>query len=172
MPTNLEFKAHYPSIEQGSLIASRFIKREPELLLQVDTYFNVREGRLKLREKDLDEAELIYYLRNDVKSDKFSDYSIVPVHDVDGLKQLLARLWGVKVVVNKKRLLYLYENARIHLDAVEGLGTFIEFEVLMTRGKSQASRLMRRLREMFGIADDAVVAGSYSDLILGKPDEE
>jgi len=168
MPTNLELKAQFPSIEQGSLIASRFIKRDPELLIHVDTYFNVREGRLKLREKNLEEAELIYYLRNDIKSDKISDYSIVPVHDAEGLKQLFNRVWGVKVVVDNKRLLYLYENARIHLDNVGGLGTFIEFEVLITRGKSQASRLMRRLRETFGIGDDAVVAGSYSDLLIKK----
>ncbi|MBM4169477.1 MAG: class IV adenylate cyclase [Ignavibacteria bacterium] len=168
MPANLELKAHYTSAEDASAIAAKFIKNEPELLLQVDTYFDVRDGRLKLREFGLDDAELIYYHRSNQRTERISEYSTIPIHDVEGVKQLLSGRLGLKTVVDKRRLVFLYENARIHIDIVKDLGTFIEFEVMVTRGRRQAHRLMHQLREKFEIRDDQLVGPSYSDLLIAK----
>ncbi len=63
-------------------------------------------------------------------------------------------------------MLYLFNNARIHLDSVQGLGSFIEFEVLVTKGKTQAKSLMRTLSKKFSISKAAVIASSYSDLLF------
>jgi len=49
---------------------------------------------------------------------------------------------------------------------VSGLGTFIEFEVLVRHGKRQARRIMDFLILEFGISKHTTIAGSYSDLLL------
>lgn len=171
MPTNLELKARYPSAERASDIATTFIKREPDVLLQIDTYYGVREGRLKLREFGLNGAELIYYHRGNQKAERISEYSIIPVHDAAGVKELLHSRLGRRIVVDKKRLVFLYENARIHIDVVKDLGTFVEFEVLVTKGTRQAHRLIRFLCDKFEIRNDQLVGVSYSDLLLGNVSE-
>jgi predicted adenylyl cyclase CyaB len=81
---------------------------------------------------------------------------------------MLTSLFGILAVVSKTRHLYLYKNARIHIDMVRGLGTFVEFEVLVKRGKQQARRLMRELTKVFSIAPRSTMGISYSDLLFKK----
>ena len=123
---------------------------------------------MKLREIDGSGSELIYYKRSDRKGTRYSKYVVVPLSSADPLKRLFHLLFGELGVVRKARTLYIYRNARIHLDRVRSVGSFIEFEVLMKKGKRQAQTMMLFLRREFGIERDSIVAGSYSDLIWNK----
>jgi cytidine deaminase len=137
------------------------------VLLQRDTYFRSRHGRLKLREQDGTGAELIAYRRGDSLDAASSDYLLVPAIDPAGLAQALDRSLGTAVVVTKRRRLFLWENVRIHLDDVDELGAFVEIEIV--EPDERAPGQMARLREALGIEDSALVAVGYSDLLLDGP---
>ena len=69
-------------------------------------------------------------------------------------------------MVAKRRRLLLWEGSvRIHLDAVEGLGTFVELEAVAEPGSDLAREhdQVARLRDALGIRDAALVEGSYAD---------
>ncbi len=165
MPQNLEIKCAYHSLARARRIARRIGASSRGTLRQVDTYFKANSGRLKLREINERQFELIYYHRPDARSSRYSDYTIVSLIEADAAKSLFRSLLGVSVVVRKRRALFLYKNARIHIDSVEGLGTFLEFEVVVKYGKRQARDLMQFLMKEFGINRKMLLAGSYSDLI-------
>ena len=165
MPQNLEIKCAHRSLAGATAVAHRIGATPKGTLRQVDTYFGVRSGRLKLREINGKQFELIHYHRTNAKSTRYSHYSIIKLEEPIAAKSVFRSLFGISVVVRKKRALFLYKNARIHIDSVERLGTFIEFEVVVNRGKSQARELMRFLMKEFGIEQKMLLGGSYSDLI-------
>ena len=140
------------------------------MLVQRDTYFEVPSGRLKLREEDLAAAHLISYQRSNEPDQRESCYRIVEVKQAEELIGALGSNLGVKVVVEKKRRLFLWQGVRIHLDLVEALGSFIEFEAVAAAGSdlSREQQKVEALRGEFGLADADLVAGSYSDLILAN----
>jgi adenylate cyclase, class 2 len=167
MATNLELKARIPSPDDLRERASRLGARPAGLLEQRDTYFRVPRGRLKLRECTASPAELIFYEREETSGERWSRYERVPVVEPEALKAVLALAGGILAVVEKRRTLFLFRNARIHSDEVTGLGTFLEFEIV--GGESPDARaLMKLLREHFGIREEMVVRGSYADLIIAK----
>ncbi len=166
MPKNLELKASIPTLRSALSVCVRIRARKHSVLNQTDTYFKVKKGRLKLREINGKRFELIYYMRSNLRGSCYSDYVVVPVEEPKAIKTVCGILFGVKTVVKKSRILFLYKNARIHIDAVRGLGTFIEFEVLVHHGKRQARRLMDFLILEFGISKRRSIAGSYADLLL------
>ena len=168
MPKNLEIKARYASLAAARRIARSIEARFAGTLRQTDTYFKVRRGRLKLREINRKRLELIYYRRENARKNRYSNYSVLQLPDADASKRLLRSVFESSVVVKKKRELYLYKNSRIHIDHVERLGGFIEFEVLVVHGKRQAQVLMAYLRRKFAIDSSSLIAGSYSDMILRK----
>ncbi len=168
MPKNLEIKASIRSIQTALAICVRIGARRIETLKQTDTYFNVKKGRLKLREIDGKKSELIQYERINRKGRRYSDFVIVPLEKPTAMKVLCKLLLGVKAVVRKRRILFLYKNARIHVDSVKGLGSFVEIEVLVKRGKEQAQHLMDHLVLEFGISRQSSIAGSYVDLLSKK----
>jgi adenylate cyclase class 2 len=165
MPKNLELKSPYDSLSRAKRIARAMGAMHKGTLRQVDTYFNVRSGRLKLREIDGEQFELIYYERANSKKSRYSDYRIMPLAEPRSARDLFRALFGISVVVRKKRTLFLYQNARIHIDRVERLGTFIEFEVVVNQGKIQARALMQFLRKEFNIDATSLIGGSYSDML-------
>lgn len=166
MPTNLEIKAKYSSLSQARRISRTLGARFGGTLKQTDTYFKVKHGRLKLREINQKELELIYYRRENRRRSRYSDYSVIDLQKQEAAKRVLNSLFETLVVVKKKRELFLYKNSRIHIDFVAGLGGFVEFEVMVVRGKRQAQQLMTFLRTKFGIDASMLVAGSYSDILL------
>lgn len=168
MPANLELKARILNIAAAKKIASNLTAQKPVVRSEIDTYFDVPRGRLKLREINESRAELIYYERANTKRSRYSNYSILPIVDTRGVKKMLKKSFGVRHVVRKKRIIYLYKNARIHLDTVRGFGEFIEFEVLVLKGRPQAIRLMKELKKHFGILKSSLIAGSYVDLLAKK----
>jgi adenylate cyclase class 2 len=137
-------------------------------LLQRDTYFEVPRGRLKLREEPNGVAHLIAYERPDTADHKESRYRLIEVGDPVELKNALAGALGVTVVVSKVRRLFIFEGVRIHIDQVDELGDFIEFEGVATDGGNPGSfaELLDSLRGSFGIGDGDLVPASYSDLLL------
>ncbi len=165
MPHNLELKARIASPDETERAARQSGARHSGILHQVDTYFVVPNGRMKLREFSDGSAELIVYERPDDTPERWSRYQKLPVTDPRGLKGLLGQVFGVLVEVRKVRVVYQIENARIHIDRVDGLGAFIEFEV-QDSGREQSEKMMLRLRSLFSIRDEHIVRGSYSDLIL------
>ena len=133
------------------------------------------QGRLKLREEEPGGARLISYRRPDAADERVSDYRLVPVADPDGLRAALAETCGVRVEVVKRRRLLLWETVRIHLDEVEGLGSFLELEAVAEPDSDLSSERARvaHLRAALDIADAALQAGSYADAVAaGQPDPE
>jgi predicted adenylyl cyclase CyaB len=110
---------------------------------------------------------LIFYVRADQAAAKASEFDVVPVAEPDRLRSLLAAALGVVVEVRKQRELWLLDNTRIHLDTVEGLGTFVEFEVMVDIAHPEPGcwAQVRRLVVDFGLTEADMVAGAYADLL-------
>jgi homotetrameric cytidine deaminase len=142
------------------------------VLTQRDTYFGARHGRLKLREEDgpSARAHLIAYMRPDSDEQRTSNYRLAEVSDPAALREALDAALGTRVVVDKRRHLLLYENVRIHLDEVEGLGSFVELEGVAPPSSdlTREEELVARLREELALGEP--VAVSYSDLLLDAPE--
>jgi homotetrameric cytidine deaminase len=141
------------------------------VLHQRDTYFAATRGRLKLREAGTDGSELIAYRRPDTTEPEESAYVLAPVERPAGVREALDRALGAVVVVTKERRLFLWENVRIHLDTVEGLGTFVELEAIVgpTPGPdalAAAQEKVARLRVELAIDDASLVSVGYSDLLF------
>lgn len=172
---NLEIKARYPDHDAARRHAERCGALLREILWQTDTYFRVPAGRLKLREirretpdgRRTAHAELIHYERADTPDMKASDYRLAAQPDARETKALLAGALGVRSVVVNRRELWWIEGTRIHLDEVEGLGRFLEFEVMVREGETEPERaaVLAELRRQFEIAEESLLAGSYSDLL-------
>lgn len=164
MPTNLEFKASILSLQAAKDRSVNIGAVHLTTLRQIDTYFNTNNGRLKLRIIDGSESQLIYYERGLNTLDRWSNYGIYEVQDLQLLKDLLTKAYGVKVVVTKERDVYIYKNARIHIDNVEKLGEFIEFEVIHESDTNQTTQLLDFLKSVFKPEIDKVFHQSYADL--------
>lgn len=163
---NLEIKAEYKNHNQLKKIMKEISARFVQKMHQVDTYFSVSNGRLKLREFDSKKSELIFYQRGEKGAKRWSDYHFIEISDTKELKNLLNKLFPIKVIVDKQRFLYMYKNARIHIDTVKGLGSFMEIEVLVKKGDIQAKELMQELLEFLKIPQKSFIKNSYSDLLI------
>jgi homotetrameric cytidine deaminase len=169
---NVELKARDPDPVRTLERALAAGAEERGVLRQRDTYFAVARGRLKLREQEPGGATLIAYERPDAGAERVSDYRLVPVPEPDPLRAALAAADGVAVVVDKRRRLLLWERTvRIHLDEVDGLGSFLEIEAVAEPGSdlSRERDQVARLRELLEIGDDALVDGSYANLKRDSP---
>ncbi|MDQ7821257.1 MAG: class IV adenylate cyclase [Candidatus Eremiobacteraeota bacterium] len=137
---------------------------------QVDTYFNVPKGRLKLREGTI-ENKLIYYERDDKSDPKESRIILYNPTPGSSLKDILTSSLGIKVVVDKKREIYFIDNVKFHIDSVAELGSYVEIEAISEEGKIGRDTLVKQCNEymrLFGIPDADLVHCSYSDLLLEK----
>lgn len=163
---NIELKARLRDIAQGENVCKKIGAVYQGDIRQTDTYFNVPTGRLKLRENNPGTIELICYDRRDESLSKASDYEIVQARPE--LCGVLARALGVRCVVSKVRRLWLWHNVRIHLDTVENLGAFLEFEAVLggTYDDADGHRTIEILRNEFGIASSELIECSYVDLLL------
>jgi predicted adenylyl cyclase CyaB len=167
MARNIELKARDPDPARSLQASLDRGAEDHGWLQQLDTYFKVPRGRLKLREQD-GAAELIYYERSDEAIERESNYRIAPVEDPDGLKDALGSALGILVAVEKSRRLLLWRNVRIHLDQVGGLGSFIELEAVAEPDSDLSGeyRNVAELREALGITDERILAVGYSDELL------
>jgi adenylate cyclase class IV len=124
----------------------------------------VSEGRLKLREMPR-AAELIAYTRDESGPTMHSRYTRAPIDDPTAERERLAAKYGVRGVVEKARALWLYRNARIHLDHVAGLGSFLEIEVVDPRTPQEGAALLADLLAALGLSPSDAVRASYIDLL-------
>jgi adenylate cyclase, class 2 len=161
-------------------LAARLREEGAELcstLHQRDVYFPARSGRLKLRSQSRCEDQLVQYSRADLASTKDSRIELASLPRGHGIERVLRTALGVDVVVSKTRRVYEWQGTRVHLDRVDGLGSFLEFEHPV-RSAAEASRAHRNLRAKLarlGISPAALERGSYSDLLRRRwptsPDE-
>lgn len=167
MARNVEIKARVESVEAVLPLALACADGPPEAIAQDDTFFVCANGRLKLRVFADGRGELIAYARPDTAGPKTSDYAITPVADPDALRATLARALGIGGRVVKQRTLLRAGRTRVHLDRVEGLGDFLELEVVLRDGESAddgitvAHALLRALR----VDATQLVSGAYLDLL-------
>ncbi len=135
---------------------------------QIDTYFKTNNGRLKLREGQL-ENFLVYYERKNEKGPKQSKVTLVKYDSMQPIKDVLAKAFGVLVIVDKHREIYFIDNVKFHLDEVKDLGTFVEIECIDTAGIVGMERLLvqcNHYRRLFDIRDEDLIELSYNDLLL------
>ncbi|MEK6235637.1 MAG: class IV adenylate cyclase [Planctomycetales bacterium] len=171
---NIELKARLSNLDAARKVARELPAENAGVLSQTDTYFHCPNGRLKLREFADRPAELIWYARDNQQQAKRSDYHLAPVVNPETLKLSLAAALGVRVVVKKRRELFLYQNVRIHLDQVDGLGEFLEFEAVLPQNsesdpdaaQNAGRNLVAWLQERFALSPESLVAESYSDLLI------
>jgi len=134
---------------------------------QTDTYFNVPNGRLKLREANI-ENTLIFYERTNQAGPKNSHFHLVKVEDAKGLREVLTKSMGIKVVVKKKREIYYISNVKFHIDEVPGMGSFIEIEagnILADLKQNQLKEQCDFYMKEFGINHEDLIEVSYSDMV-------
>ena len=168
---NLELKAVAGDLARlRRVLRTMGARHEPRPLDQVDWYFTVPRGRLKLRQRKGERtAEIVLYVRPAANRARASEYQKLPTADAAGMLRLLRAMFVADVCVRKRRDLWLHGETRVHLDRVEGLGSFVEIEVPFTRHVTQARREMRALAGLLGIARGDVLASSYADLLARRP---
>jgi len=164
---NIELKARCADLAAAEEAARRLGAKRAGVLRQIDTYFHAPLGRLKLRQTEGGRAELIAYERPNDPAARGSDYHLAPTDGADALLRALTAALGVRGEVRKVRTLYLWHNVRIHLDEVAGLGSFLEFEAVLSAADDEATGFARvaDLRRALGVGDSDLIAGSYSDLL-------
>jgi adenylate cyclase, class 2 len=170
MHINVEIKAR--TREPG-----RVLQRLPELGAelqgidrQVDTYYNARTGRLKLRRGTIEHA-LIAYDRSDQRGPKVSQVTLYEPNDSDRLHATLSAALGVLVVVDKQRHIWWADNVKLHVDQVTELGTFLEIEAIDQHGNLGEVVLRRQCSEwlgLLGVDHGDLIERSYSDMLLDR----
>ncbi|XP_071187704.1 uncharacterized protein [Salvelinus alpinus] len=188
MPSNVEIKARVSNATRLAERASQLSQSEGTVIRQQDTFFNCSTGRLKLRNLMQDgSGQLIFYERPDCDGPKVSNYSlsttqdpeglrvssyynttVATTQDPEGLRTVLADSLGVKGEVRKERRLFLVGQTRVHLDSVEGLGHYMELEVVLREDQrpEEGEVIARSLMKELGVGDDSLVTGAYVDLLL------
>ncbi|XP_064635533.1 uncharacterized protein LOC135492817 isoform X2 [Lineus longissimus] len=170
MPSNVEIKALVPDIQRLHCLAKKLSRSEGTLIEQEDTFFNVSNGRLKLRVLKSGVSMLIFYKRSDQFGPKVSDFHITEIQNPQDLKASLGLALGIKGDVKKRRMLYMVGQTRLHVDSVEGLGDFMELEVMMQpkqttqEGETIAKDLMNQLE----VSPENLIEGAYMDMLLKK----
>jgi predicted adenylyl cyclase CyaB len=166
MPDNVELKARYPDHDQAQRILRELGARPGGTERQIDTYFEVKNGRLKLREIEGRDSELIYYRRVEDGSRRECRYLLYRHPPCETLKELLASALEVLCTVRKTREVYHLGEVKFNLDDVVDLGRFIEFEVRAdASGVEGAQKKLVELRGRFGVGEEQVVLCSYSDMV-------
>jgi adenylate cyclase, class 2 len=164
---NVEIKARCrdAAAVRGALLAAGADFRGTDH--QVDTYFHVPSGRLKLREGNI-ENHLIFYDRPNTPGPKRADVLLLPTEPGSAVKEILTRSVGVLVTVDKRREIFFIDNVKFHIDRVEGLGGFVEIEAIDADGTIGQARLQRQCEHyvaLLGIAPSDLIDRSYSDML-------
>jgi len=167
MPRNVEIKARVSDLSALVAKAKTIADSGPTDLYQDDTFFACPNGRLKLRVASPSKGELIFYQRPDSAGPKESLYVVAPTSSPDLLRHVLSLGYGVTGRVRKRRILFLAGRTRIHLDQVEGLGDFVELEVVLAEHEptEAGAAAARELMEKLGILPEQLVTGAYVDLL-------
>jgi len=168
MPVNLELKIKTdlfdPLIEKLKSINAK----QDSILLQKDIYYKIPNGLLKLRIEN-ETQTLIYYNRDEVSENRWSDFNLLNIED-DNAEEFLSKLFATEEVVEKKRRLFWFNNTRIHLDEVKELGNFLELETLVIEGKTDAEKRFNEIVQLLKLDLSKQIKKSYKNLIAEKTD--
>lgn len=170
MPLNVEIKARSSQIKTVRRLLENQVARFVGVDHQIDTYFKVPHGRLKLRQGNIENA-LIHYARSNQAGPKKSEVLLYQSPTTANLKEVLEAALDKLVVVDKMREIYFIENVKFHLDKVQELGTFVEIEAIDQDGSIGEEKLWEQCNyylQLFQIPETDLVSYSYSDLLLGK----
>ncbi len=167
MPRNVEIKARVDDLDALEHLVAGLADSGPIATPQDDTFFACDAGRLKLRVFATGEGELIYYRRADEQGPKESFYILSPAPDPVSLREVLGLAYGLAGRVIKHRTLYLVGRTRVHLDRVEGLGAYLELEVVLEEGEPTEAgvREAHDLLAQLGIPGSRLVETAYVDLL-------
>jgi predicted adenylyl cyclase CyaB len=170
MARNIEIKARIERVEALIPKAAAIADQGPIEILQDDTFFRCETGRLKLRAFPNGEGELIFYRRADQQGPKESFYLRSPTSAPDTLRESLSLAYGQAGQIRKRRLLFLAGRTRIHLDQVEGLGDFLELEVVLEDGEPAEAGILEagNLMSLLGVARSQLIETAYVDLLNSK----
>jgi adenylate cyclase class IV len=170
MARNVEIKARVDSLDALEHLAAALSGKEPVFVDQDDTFFTCDNGRLKLRAFGDGSGELIFYQRADDSGPKESFYVISRTDEPDSLREALSHAWGVIGRVKKHRTVFVAGRTRIHLDRVEGLGEFLELEVVLREDESVEAGMeeARTLMAGLGVAPGQLLSGAYMDLLAAR----
>jgi len=164
MPINLELKVRLRNPDE---VLNKIKDINAEFkgeLNQTDVYYKKQNGILKLRLENGTQT-LIKYVRNEKSGDRWSDYNLISLEKNDA-REYLKDILEEEIVVEKQRLLYLYDNIRIHLDTVNRLGSFLELETLVINGKDDAGRRFENVVELLSLDKENELRKSYRDLMM------
>ncbi len=167
---NIEIKARS---ESNDLIRHILVSENADFIgsdHQIDTYFKINSGRLKLREGNI-ENYLIHYDRENKEGPKQSNVTLYKSNPESSLKEILTKSLDVLIVVDKKREIYFVNNVKFHLDTVRDLGTFVEIEAIDKNGEIGRDKLLEQCNHystLFKIQDKDLISGSYSDMLLSR----
>lgn len=166
---NLDIKTRFDDLDLACRLAREIGAQDAGTSRDVDTYFRVPHGRLKLRRSESTrDGTLIHYHRPDQATSRYSEYHLASTSDPERTREVLSAALGVLVTVAKTRRLLLYGDTRIHLDHVDGLGCFVELETVMRGQTEEAHAEHQRGIQGLGLDRQEVVADSYSDLLLSS----
>ena len=167
MARNVEIKARIESVEALTPRAAALADQGPTEIVQDDTFFACPNGRLKLRAFSATSGQLIFYQRPDQAGPKESFFLISPTVSPDTLREALTLAYGQAGRVRKHRTLFLSGRTRIHLDRVEGLGDFLELEVVMADGEPVEAgvAVAHDLLAKLGISPTQLIDRAYVDLL-------
>lgn len=174
MPVNIEFKARLHDLDRQEQAILELTQSQPEMLFQRDTFFQCSRGRLKLREISGEQPHLIQYFRTDEAEPRRCDYLIAPITDPTMLTEALERAHGIRGIVRKLRKLWIVDQTRIHLDHVDGLGDFIELEVVLTdeQDDDDGYCIAAQFRERLLIRDEDIIDFAYIDMLEKSTDRD
>jgi len=170
MARNIEIKARIDSTEALLPRIKAMAESGPTQIVQDDTFFNCAAGRLKLRAFSETTGELIFYQRPDSAGPKESFYVISSTASPNTLREVLSLAYGQSGRIRKHRTVFLMGRTRIHLDRVEGLGDFIELEVVLSEGEPAETgvNIAQALVAKLGISPQQLIEGAYVDLVRGS----
>jgi predicted adenylyl cyclase CyaB len=167
MARNIEIKARIASVQALAPKAAAIATEGPIGIVQDDTFFQCPNGRLKLRAFSAQSGELIFYRRPDRQGPKESFYLRSPTTEPDTLRESLTLAYGPSGRVRKHRTLFLVGRTRVHLDRVEGLGDFLELEVVLEEDEASEAgvREANELMAALGVQPSQLIEGAYVDLL-------
>ena len=164
MPQNLEVKIKYDSFDGIKKILKEIGAEFTANLNQKDIYYKNSGGLLKLRIENGAES-LIHYSRKENSPNRWSNYSLLKFKDGNAEK-FFRKIFEIETVVGKKRLLYMYNNTRIHLDKIKHLGNFLELETLVLNGQADAKKRFKEIATLLKLDMKNQIKKSNRDLML------
>ena len=170
MGKNIEIKAKVEDLKKLRKVVETICDGVGEEIIQEDIFFHNSVGRFKLRILGSELGQLIFYQRSDLPGPKLSNYQIYDTVNPEGLREVISQAAGVRGTVRKRRRLYWFGRTRIHLDLVDGLGSFVELEVVLEPDESreEGMAVAAELLDLLAIDSEDLIEGAYIDLLEEK----